>query len=48
MKLMLGSLTPHGIIPISGYLPLDSVVPLPFKEAEYLALWDFRFRALFC
>jgi len=42
VKLMLGISTPHGIIPISGYLPLDSVVPLPFKEAEYLGLWCFR------
>jgi len=40
--LMLGISTPHGIIPISGALPLDSVVPLPFKEAEYLGLRDFR------
>jgi len=38
VRLMLGISTPHGIIPISGYLPLDSVVPLPFKEAEYLGL----------
>jgi len=41
VKLMLGISTPHGIIPISGYLPLDSVVPLPFKEAEDLGLWGF-------
>jgi len=44
-KLMLGISTPHGIIPISGHLPLDSFVPLPFKEAEYLGLWDFRSRS---
>jgi len=42
VRLLLGILTPHGIILISGDLPLDSFVPLPFKEAEYLALWDFR------
>jgi len=40
VKLMLGISTPHGIITISGDLPLDSVVPLPFKEAEYLSLYD--------
>jgi len=44
-KLMLGFSTPHGMISISGHLPLDSFVPLPFKEAEYLALWDFRSRS---
>jgi len=42
VDLMLGISTPHGIIPISGALPLDSDVPLPFKEAEYLGLWDLR------
>jgi len=41
VKLMLGISTSHGIIPISGDLPLNSFVPLPFKEAEYLGLWDF-------
>jgi len=41
VELMLGISTPRGVIPISGALPLDSVVPLPFKEAEYLGLWDF-------
>jgi len=40
-KLMLGILTPRGIIPISGYMSLGRLVPLPFKEAEYLSLWDF-------
>jgi len=40
-RLMLGISTPHGIIPISGEVPLDGVVPLPFKEAEYLDLCDF-------
>jgi len=39
--LRLGIRTPYGITSISGYLPLDSVVPLPLKEAEYLGLWDF-------
>jgi len=42
VKLMLGISTPRGIIPISGDLLLDSVVPLPVKEAEYLALSGFR------
>jgi len=41
-RLMLGISTPHGMIPISGELLLDSVGPLPFKEAEYLALCNFR------
>jgi len=42
VKLMLGISTPLGIIPISRDLPLNGVVPLPFKEAEYLSLCDFR------
>jgi len=42
VRLMLGISTLHGIIPISGDLPLDRVVPLPLKEAEYLVLWDYR------
>jgi len=44
VKLMLGISTPHGIIPISGDLPLDRVIALPSKEAEYLALSGFRSR----
>jgi len=43
VRLMLGISTLHGIIPISGYLPLDSVVPLPCKEVEYLGLCALRF-----
>ena len=42
-KLMLGISTPHGIIPISGNMSLGCLVPLPFKEAEYLSLWNFPF-----
>jgi len=43
VKLMLGISTLRGIIPISGDLPLDSIVPLPCKEVEYLGLCDLHF-----
>jgi len=41
-ELILGISTPHGIIPLSRYVPLHGLVALPFKEAEYLALWNFH------
>jgi len=42
VELVLGILTPRGIIPISGFLRPGGAVPLPFKEAECLGLWNFR------
>ena len=49
MKLILGISVPHGIIPISNALPLNGLVVLPLKEAEYcdkivilVRRWHFR------
>jgi hypothetical protein len=45
--LMLGISVPHGIIPISAKFPLSGLIPLPFKEAEYLYLRAFFFNSSF-
>ena len=42
-ELLLGISTPRGIIPISKALPSNVLIPLPFKEAEYLRLRHFAF-----
>jgi hypothetical protein len=36
--LILGIATPHGIIPVSTWLPLDALISLPFIEADSLRL----------
>ena len=45
--IILGISTSHGIIPMSTELPGNGLVPLPFREADYLCLYDFDFRISF-
>ena len=45
--IILGISTSHGIIPMSTELPRNGLVPLPFREVDYLRLCDFDFRISF-